>query len=153
MAGCRLDHGACVVITVKGTEPLRKWTKALRETPLHQVNGTLFEKDDAYLDDDGDYLEEASIVGACCLGICILDLGGPEAAHTSFGQDLDGVVHTLLGITWEEDEDVTLDWPEEYMPKDLSSSNVSAAWLNDSAHCTFAQIADLVDYMGVRSDG
>lgn len=147
-------------------ERLRRWTTELRTTALGQVDGHLFNHPEPVSDDaDLDYrVADPTITEACCLGVCLLLFAPGAATGISRWNDMDDAVPKWLGAyDPDEDGDVRLDWPREFWPRVRRRENpafdrpdlcthVSAAWLNDSAKCTFAQIADLLDYFGVVTD-
>lgn len=129
-----------------------RWTKALRETELGQTSGQLFNTN------------LGTITDACCLGICLVEFKGESYVRDNdlLGANMSAVVPEVLGLpdlgAVEGDTgDVFLDWPREMWPRQGEPNtnppsewpSIAASWLNDFAHCTFGQIADLVDYFGL----
>lgn len=133
----------------------RAWIATLRHTTLEQGRQQLFPR-----------VRAGEPVSACCLGV------GTMKACAGQGVELNDVMlaYTLapnvffewLGLTSESPAysagDVLLDWGthlpslrprEDTFP---SHGRVSAAWLNDTAGLTFAQIADCLDYFGLHGE-
>lgn len=147
---------------------VRQWTTVLRSTPSPQVTGTLV---DEVVDTSGHL-----VPGFCCLGIGQKVAGiplnhsedpdpdeGERRWQFTEGDDLPSERFLRwLGVDRVEgfgDSDVDVDWPVELVDREgypYLASNVSpgggltCASLNDTTKLTFAQIADVVDYFGVR---
>lgn len=128
---------------------VKTWVAALRDPNNHQVRGAL--RRDA---------------GHCCLGLGY-ELSGGTLNRISRYQELwttpsgysslpPTTFHEWLGVRSRSGltDDVYLDWPEdlpfrehEFVP---DPQHVNLAGLNDDALLTFPQIADLIDYFGLR---
>lgn len=148
---------------------LRAWTTELRITTRPQVTGYLGQIEE--VKEDG-----TRIIGNCCLGIGT-ELAGVTPDEVTY-EDGNGVEREsymgdaldYLGcqefppadfFEWLESVpdykgDVVIDWPlDGYGRPALSTpSEEGMAWtaseLNDEVHLTFSQIADVLDYFGVR---
>lgn len=112
---------------------LDRWIEELRTTTLPQGRGQL--KDD---------------VGYCCLGIAE-KLRGLTDHDMGSRCTPDQGLYDWLGVMTTS-MDLELDWPVELMPKDMSPGRggITATWLNDWAYLSFSQIADCLEYFGVK---
>jgi hypothetical protein len=146
---------------------VRRWTAALRSGEYEQTTSMLA-------------IQDGDSVAYCCMGVGCVVAGPDEVPHEtitypsavygftdtvkhSFGdgscEELPPTeFHAWLGIEGEMDnDDVYIDWPEEYVrlsegsPRGgLSRAVMSCANMNDSFNLTFEQIADMIDYFGIR---
>jgi hypothetical protein len=149
----------------------RQWVNELRTTDKVQANGRLARFKEEGVSDSG--------VGYCCLGIvevlaesplydqpddeglCFLNKQPEGYRHEPVYADnlLSTYGREWLGTT---EEDLTLDVPLEYIKRETTvaddprsryqgiSSCPTCAGLNDDWQLTFPQIADMLDYFGVR---
>jgi hypothetical protein len=153
---------------------LHLWTQELRTTTRQQVNGVLGKI--VAVNPDGE-----PVVGNCCLGVGTELAGATPEFPESFDDDRDEYVpagegdygyyegeHEFppsaffdwLGIDGYG-QDLQIDWPigdEAYLRRDsddLVTISPQMQWtasgLNDEVKLTFSQIADVVDYFGVRN--
>lgn len=150
---------------------LHLWTQELRTTQRQQVNGVLGKI--VAVNQDGD-----PVVGNCCLGVGTELAGVTPEFPESFDDDRDEYVpagegdygyydgeHEFppsaffhwLDLDRGEEQDLQIDWPVNrfglpvYICRDGSEPmNWTAATLNDGLKLPFAQIADVIDYFGVR---
>lgn len=132
-----------------------KWLTELRTTDKPQTIGTLL---------DDVLVEDSVVTGYCCLGLgsCLIpnfDLPGQRGARMDFNDLAPPEFIKWLGLWGDADKDeepdtgydLVFDFEWEHLRYDYSPdcSYPSASWANDAGF-TFAQIADLLDYFGVR---
>lgn len=134
-------------------ENVKKWTHQLRHSGLPQTNGELATQ------------VEPETVAYCCLGVvCIIPEVGvehqiaPIVEEPAVRHRFDGAVLDLprraqdwLGVTRANP---FIDWPAGLCDRDgepyLNGDEATCAGVNDALGLSFAQIADLVDYFGIR---
>lgn len=146
-------------------ENVKKWTNTLRTTEREQISHTLIGIDS----------ETGEITGMCCLGIGEVECMGKtittESIAGTYFPRVNGEARSnglpgsgfarwlgasVLGSEDAAKSDVTIDTPGIFTVRagedldDEEYSHVTASILNDEFHLTFAQIADMVDYFGVR---
>lgn len=135
---------------------VRKWTTALRETNSPQTQGRLAR-------DLG-----GGEIGYCCLGLGCEVAGIPSRSQV-FGGD-EPVIHYAGSSDlaprgfhdWLDNGqtrgDVHLDWPHRHYEQRYDESATygnpwmgwTCAGLNDDCGLTFSQIADMIDYFGIK---
>jgi len=129
---------------------IKRWTQELRTTDLPQAQDHLC----SGLDDHGN-------VGYCCLGV------GTRLTHPNhpwlepnamglapyhfiewLGMKFNPALDTdqIVETGW----DVEIDVPPEIDFADESTATPTGATLNDAWGLTFAQIADMIDYFGLK---
>ena len=136
-------------------ENLKRWTHELRTTKRPQAREQL-----AARKSDGSY-------AYCCLGIgerlvgrspgSMTHEGCPSTSFVKWlGVDVPSIEVYNEEMGHDPDEadyrtwDLELDWPAELSPRDFGFDAVTAVHLNDTMHLTFPQIADCVDYFGIK---
>lgn len=148
---------------------LRRWTQELRTTDRAQTTGYLGKIEDVKADG-------TLVIGNCCLGIGT-ELAGVKPDATYVNEDGEhhepyaGDIQDYLGnqefppepffdwleVASDERGDLLIDWPRDangeavYWTDEHEPMLWSASNLNDDLHLTFSQIADVVDYFGVRN--
>lgn len=150
---------------------LRRWTQELRTTTRGQTTGYLGQVQ--AVNADG-----TLVIGNCCLGIGT-ELAGVQPDDTTYvtedgherepyaGDILDYLgnqefppeaFYEWLEVASESTGDLLIDWPKDesgmpyYTCRDGEEPMLwSASNLNDRLHLTFSQIADVIDYFGVRN--
>lgn len=133
------------------TPNLKVWTKALRDPDLMQVHGALVKDEN-----------EDGRIGYCCLGVGCVEAGmdvdaegevivldgemygalPPTAFHIWLGLDRPGWKPEVTADIYPDWDFITRDGQEAY--------DVTCANLNDEWNLTFVQIADILDYFGIR---
>lgn len=147
---------------------VRTWTAALRDPSLNQTTGILTE---VLIEGDRAY---------CCLGVGCVTMGLvgiPEGRAVAYGAERAAGLppkefHAWLGLLTEQQirsdqpfgsRDVGIDWGEvgELLVYDTRNQTdtgearqlkqFGCAGLNDGCHLTFSQIADVIDYFGLKA--
>lgn len=147
------------------TTGLKTWTDALRSDQYKQITGELV----AYFRDDDDPEGMSITTGHCCLGVACEAYGlrpdvDPRAGlpdrpylhgtYANIASVLPADVAIWLGLDVRPDAtvDPIIDFPVDMEFLGTRTSNqISCTMLNDELHLNFHQIADLVDYFGIRS--
>lgn len=143
------------------TENFEKWLHELRTTSFGQARNHLF----GHLGNPSE--SDQVFDSACCLGIaCMIALddskierlqaAGVALAPIEVGEWI-GALHPA-DIGRYSEIDFYIDWPEDLADREgdsydepaASSQCHSAASLNDNLCLTFAQIADVFDYFGIK---
>lgn len=146
-------------------EHVKEWTRALRSGKYRQIGETLV--------DTTDKADPDSSLAYCCMGV-VAALAGNKVhvdfedneddeghilrnwrAYMADGSELPGpITHAWLGLQLtqnlreggEEDIHVKYDLPDQGgLPCTLT-----CAMMNDSLHLSFDQIADMIDYFGIK---
>lgn len=128
---------------------LRQWTKRLRITTTSQAQRKLVVVN----------RENGKIEGMCCLGIGEVECAGAPLHVSPIGNvplvgdrddpSLPYYFRAWLGLSGSGD--LQIDWPVGLELRDGTPFNMmTCANLNDLMGFTFEQIADVVDYFGVR---
>lgn len=148
------------MFTTKQKENLKKWAAELRSGKYNQVRHTLV----SFLDQE----DETKGIGFCCLGVAAMlepsahikeDDGNCSIYHglAELGGWLDLDTGEQLGLRagrvmplplrfFKEDKWETPFGTFDGYGHSEYSSGVSFAYLNDSKHFTFEQIADFIDW-------
>lgn len=138
---------------------VKEWIAALRDPDNKQITGTLARR-----------LGHEDEVGYCCLGLGCEVAGIPvyidlPSEIINSNNELVEVVktaddlppfafHRWLGLDRLTDVgmgDVYVDWPDLLDRGGEPLSNLTCAELNDTAHLTFSQIADVLEYFGISA--
>lgn len=131
-------------------ENLKAWIHELRTTDKYQGQEYLVSSGRSSNGDNPSF---------CCLGIGELLRGASftEMLHSDAAYVTRDFVD-WLGIAVEDEPDdwksysydLAIDWPRSIVHRD-SSVGATCVWLNDNAKLTFSQIADVIEYFGIRS--
>lgn len=142
------------------TTNVRKWVDYLRSGRYKQANGQL-----AKVDKKGNK-------SYCCLGVGCVAMGlrghrdGDALKYRGFDSMPPKKFHDWLGVTLRDDDavegDVFLDIPKRhpgnhrpikiFTNRDGTEIEDACASLNDTLQLSFDQIADMIDYFGLRDE-
>lgn len=143
-------------------ENVATWTAALRSGAYEQTDGTMVRMVD---NRDAD-----SRLTYCCMGVAAVEAGATVSvyregldedgafyeAYCQDGADMPGrVTRSWLGLDVDMDDseqDIHIDWPEGLLSRSdkMPLDSITCSGLNDTLHLTFPQIADVIDYFGIK---
>ncbi len=143
-------------------ENMKAWLRELRTTDKEQGKDALCNVVRSADPDTGRF--DKFSYAFCCLGVGQAMLGTEPSVMVSHGMSLAsrefvewlGLEVPSGGESRTEDVayDLVVDWPESYSPSRHPTrklfSTVTCSRLNDDYKLTFSQIADVIEYFGIK---